>query len=67
MTTWRNWGRNQSVEVDRVHSPRRPEDIVGLVTGAAAEGRRLKAVGAGHSFTGIAVADRKSTRLNSSH
>ncbi|GGQ70381.1 D-arabinono-1,4-lactone oxidase [Couchioplanes azureus] len=54
---WRNWGGNQeSVAVD-VLAPGTADEVAALVTEAAAAGRRVKAVGSGHSFTGIAVAD----------
>ncbi|MEV6600337.1 D-arabinono-1,4-lactone oxidase [Actinoplanes sp. NPDC051346] len=54
---WRNWGGNQeSVAVD-VLAPGTTEEVAALVKEAATAGRRVKAVGSGHSFTGIAVAD----------
>lgn len=54
---WRNWGRTASVTPQLVATPAGVEDVVELVRTAAATGRRVKAVGSGHSFTGIAVAD----------
>ncbi|BFU47428.1 D-arabinono-1,4-lactone oxidase [Krasilnikovia sp. MM14-A1004] len=54
---WRNWGGNQqSVAVD-VAAPGSVDEVVALVKEAGATGRRIKAVGSGHSFTDIAVAD----------
>lgn len=55
MTTWRNWAGNQ-VARGLVASQRvgRTEDVVKVVGEAKASGRRLKVVGSGHSFTGIA-------------
>ncbi|GAA5150474.1 D-arabinono-1,4-lactone oxidase [Microbacterium pseudoresistens] len=53
---WRNWGRSASVRPVRVEHPRSPEGVQRAVLAAAAQGLRVKAVGAGHSFTGIAVA-----------
>ena len=55
--TWQNWGRTATVRPQRVEFPRTRR-------GRPARGRRpppraacsVKAVGAGHSFTGIAVA-----------
>ena len=54
---WRNWGRNVTAVPLRVE---RPADTGGLqrtVAAAAAAGVRVKAVGAGHSFTDIAATD----------
>ncbi|UNK69888.1 D-arabinono-1,4-lactone oxidase [Microbacterium sp. H1-D42] len=54
--TWQNWGRSASVRPVRVERPRSAEGVQRAVKAAAAEGLTIKAVGAGHSFTGIAVA-----------
>lgn len=54
--TWQNWGRSASVKPLRVERPRTPEGVQRAVTAAVAQGLTVKAVGAGHSFTGIAVA-----------
>ena len=54
--TWQNWGRSASVRPRRVEFPRTVEAVRRAVAAAAASGLRIKAVGAGHSFTGIAVA-----------
>ena len=54
--TWQNWGRSASVRPQRVEFPRTIEAVQRAVAAAAAAGMRVKAVGAGHSFTGIAVA-----------
>ncbi|MCC5582356.1 FAD-binding protein, partial [Microtetraspora sp. AC03309] len=40
----------------QVMRPGSTDDVAKAITGAAAAGRRLKAVGASHSFSGIAVA-----------
>ncbi|MGX1934806.1 D-arabinono-1,4-lactone oxidase [Microbacterium resistens] len=52
---WQNWGRTASVRPVRVERPRTPEGVQRTVVAAARQGLRVKAVGAGHSFTGIAV------------
>lgn len=52
---WRNWGRNQQAVAAEVCTPGTVEEVAAAV--AAADGRRIKVVGSGHSFTGIAVAD----------
>ncbi|MGF2948653.1 D-arabinono-1,4-lactone oxidase [Microbacterium alcoholitolerans] len=54
--TWQNWGRSAAVRPVRVERPRSPEGVQRAVKAAAAQGLTVKAVGAGHSFTGIAVA-----------
>ncbi|WP_217180300.1 D-arabinono-1,4-lactone oxidase [Streptomyces sp. AC495_CC817] len=54
--TWQNWGRSASVKPIRVERPRTPEGVQRAVTAAVSHGLTVKAVGAGHSFTGIAVA-----------
>ena len=53
---WRNWGRTEQASPTEVVTPASVEELAQLVTRARAEGRRVKPVGAGHSFTGIAVA-----------
>ncbi len=54
--TWRNWGRSEKVRPARVERPASVGAVQRAVTAAVRQGMRVKAVGAGHSFTGIAVA-----------
>ncbi len=54
--TWRNWGRTESVRPHRVERPADAGAVQRAVQAAAASGLRVKPVGSGHSFTGIAVA-----------
>lgn len=54
--TWQNWGRSASVRPLRVERPRTPEGVQRAVRAAVAQNLSVKAVGAGHSFTAIAVA-----------
>jgi FAD-linked oxidoreductase len=54
--TWQNWSRSASVRPVRVERPRSPEGVQRAVIAAVTQGLTVKAVGAGHSFTGIAVA-----------
>ena len=54
--TWQNWARSAQVKPLRVERPRSPEGVQRAVVAAVAQGLTIKAVGAGHSFTGIAVA-----------
>jgi L-gulonolactone oxidase len=52
---WRNWAGDQHcAPVERVEARSR-EDVVALVRRAAESERTVRAVGAGHSFTGIAL------------
>lgn len=53
---WQNWGRSEMVRPQAVEYPRTAEAVQRSVVAAGAHGRRVKAIGAGHSFTGIAVA-----------
>jgi FAD-linked oxidoreductase len=53
---WRNWGRTESVKPVRVERPSSAEAVQRAVQAATRQGHRVKAVGAGHSFTGIALA-----------
>ena len=54
--SWQNWAGSASVTPRRVERPRSPEGVQRAVQAAAAQHLPIKAVGAGHSFTGIAVA-----------
>lgn len=54
--TWRNWARTESAKPVRIERPGSIGAVQRAVRGAARAGLRVKAVGAGHSFTGIAVA-----------
>lgn len=53
---WENWGRTERVRTPYVEHPSTIEAVRRSVRSAAARGRAIKAVGAGHSFSGIAVA-----------
>jgi L-gulono-1,4-lactone dehydrogenase len=55
--TWSNWGRNQVCAPTEIRRPATEGELVDLVKQAAANGQRVKAVGAGHSFTSIACTD----------
>lgn len=54
--TWRNWGRSESIRPHRVERPASVEALQRALAAATRQGIRVKAVGAGHSFTGIAAA-----------
>ena len=55
--TWTNWAGNQTAHPLRIERPRNETEIVSLVQAAVKEDRRVRVVGAGHSFTGLAVTD----------
>ena len=54
--TWRNWARTEAVRPLRVERPATADAVARAVAAAAASGLRVKPVGSGHSFTGIAAA-----------
>ena len=54
MASWANWAGNQTAAGITVERPRDTEETVAVVRRAAAARSRVKAAGAGHSFTGIA-------------
>ncbi len=53
--TWRNWGRSVRVRPHRIEFPSTVAAVRRCVQAAAAQGLRVKAVGAGHSFSDIAA------------
>jgi L-gulonolactone oxidase len=52
---WSNWAGNQLMHPARVVRPRSVDEIAVAVKQAAADGLRVKAIGAGHSFTAIGL------------
>ncbi len=57
MPLWTNWAATATATPVRIESPRSFAELAHAVRRAAAEGYRVKAVGAGHSFTPVAVTD----------
>lgn len=55
--TYRNWAGNQVCLPAELAKPSSPDEVSAIVARAAAEGLRVKAVGAGHSFTAAAMTD----------
>ncbi|MFG6401906.1 D-arabinono-1,4-lactone oxidase [Microbacterium sp. P04] len=53
---WQNWGRSQKVRPYQVEFPADEQAVRRAVAAASARSLTVKAVGAGHSFSGIAVA-----------
>jgi L-gulonolactone oxidase len=54
---WRNWAGNQHATPATVTRPTSVDEVTATIQDAAANGRRIKAVGSGHSFTDIALAE----------
>lgn len=57
MSVVRNWARNQHCEPVELARPSSTDEVAAIVARAAAAGRRVKAIGAGHSFTAAAMTD----------
>ncbi|MFD0278707.1 D-arabinono-1,4-lactone oxidase [Kitasatospora sp. NPDC127111] len=53
---WTNWAGNQSAHPAKVVTPGTAEELAKEILRAADQGRTVKAVGSGHSFTSIASA-----------
>ncbi|HZZ96374.1 MAG TPA: D-arabinono-1,4-lactone oxidase [Jatrophihabitantaceae bacterium] len=56
MATWTNWSGTVTAQVD-VATPTSVGELQEIVSKAAADGRHVKAIGAGHSFTAIGQTD----------
>jgi L-gulonolactone oxidase len=54
-TAWRNWAGNQQVVAAAVRHPASTDEVAEAVRTAAAEGRTVKPIGTGHSFTATAA------------
>ena len=57
MKRWKNWAGNQSARPFSWNTPRTTEEVAAVVGKAHAEGRKVKVIGSGHSFTAAAVAN----------
>ena len=53
--TVRNWARNQTCVPAAVRNPSSTGEVATIVAEASRSGHRVKAIGAGHSFTGAAM------------
>lgn len=54
---WTNWGGNQHTHPTDVLTPATEADLAAIVGRGVAERRKVKVVGSGHSFSGIAATD----------
>lgn len=61
---WQNWARNVETHPVRIARPASTAEVVTIVGDAVAAGLKVKAVGAGHSFTDIAATDGVLLRLD---
>lgn len=59
-----NWARNQRCVPDAVHQPASTDEVARIVRQAHEAGRRVKVIGAGHSFTATAMTDGVMLRLD---
>ena len=55
--TWSNWAGNQTSNPLSIKNPKNEQEVVDIVKEAKKRGLKVKVVGSGHSFTGIAVTD----------
>ncbi|WP_343318688.1 D-arabinono-1,4-lactone oxidase [Arthrobacter sp. TMP15] len=62
---WRNWAGDQRCRPTAVAWPSTVGELCSLVAEAGASGHTIKAVGAGHSFTDIALTNGVQVRLDS--
>lgn len=60
----RNWAGNQACVPAEVLTPTSTDEVAAIVRRAHADGRRVKAIGAGHSFTAAAMTDGMLLRLD---
>ncbi len=54
-STVRNWARNQTCVPAAVERPSTTDEVAAVVAAASRSGQRVKAIGAGHSFTAAAM------------
>lgn len=64
MSTWRNWAGTESATGVELLRPASADELAAAVKAAADQGKRLKAVGSGHSFTGCSVPEQVMIRLD---
>jgi L-gulono-1,4-lactone dehydrogenase len=64
MSTWRNWSGTESATGVELLRPSSADELAAAVKTAAEQGKKLKAVGSGHSFTGCSVPEQVMIRLD---
>ncbi|MER5332219.1 D-arabinono-1,4-lactone oxidase [Micromonospora sp. NPDC002717] len=60
---WSNWAGNQRATATAILRPTSLSDVTDAIRAAATAGDRIRVVGSGHSFTGVAVADGRRMEL----
>ncbi|SCL55855.1 D-arabinono-1,4-lactone oxidase [Micromonospora peucetia] len=63
VAAWSNWAGNQRATATAILRPTSLADVTEAVRAAATTGDRIRAVGSGHSFTGVAVTDARRMEL----
>jgi FAD-linked oxidoreductase len=63
MASWTNWADTVRADVS-VAAPATVRELAEVITAAAVRGRRVKPIGAGHSFTAIGATDGVQLRLD---
>ncbi len=61
---WRNWAGDQSCTPASIERPRSIEELSAAIVRAGGAGRRVRAIGAGHSFSDIACGDGSMVSLD---
>ncbi|MFF1817992.1 D-arabinono-1,4-lactone oxidase [Kribbella sp. NPDC058245] len=61
---WRNWSGTETAQGVEILQPGSVDELASAVKTAAEQGKKLKAVGAGHSFTGCAAPEQVMVRLD---
>ena len=64
MTRWTNWAGNQTCTPRELAGPRDAAEVAAVVRSAAERGLRVRAVGSGHSFSGVALTDGVAVHLD---
>ncbi|MGW7680409.1 D-arabinono-1,4-lactone oxidase [Kribbella sp. NPDC054772] len=64
MSSWRNWAGTESATGIETLRPGSTDELAAAVKSAADQGKKLKAVGSGHSFTGCSVPQQVMIRLD---
>ncbi|WDZ86401.1 D-arabinono-1,4-lactone oxidase [Micromonospora cathayae] len=62
-TAWSNWAGNQRSVAETVLRPHDTTEVASAVRAAVETGARIRPVGSGHSFTGIAATDGRRMEL----
>ncbi len=60
---WTNWAGNQVARPESIEDPRDEESLAEVVRSASQQGRAVKVVGSGHSFTAAAVSNDVMVRV----